>query len=128
MITETVRISKRGRDQLIKLKKVTGIENWNILCRWAMCVSLTEATTPMNYDSSEMSNIEMAWRTFGGKNAAIYEALIQKQARNNMEDPTPEMISQFFRNHLHRGIANLSTGKRIAHIGDLLKLVQSEIR
>jgi DNA sulfur modification protein DndE len=127
MIIETVRISKRGRDQLIKLKRKTGIENWNIICRWALCVSLTEATTPMNYDSSEMSNIEMTWRTFGGKNADIYEALIQLQASSDMQDPTPEMVSQFFRNHLHRGIAALSTGKRITHIGDLVNMAQSEV-
>jgi DNA sulfur modification protein DndE len=126
MITETVRISKRGRDQLIKLKRKTGIENWNIICRWALCVSLTEATTPMNYDSSEMSNIEMTWRTFGGKNADIYEALIQLQVRNDLEDPTPEMISKYFRNHLHRGIASLSTGKRISNVSSLVRLVNEK--
>jgi DNA sulfur modification protein DndE len=33
---ETVRISKQGRDQLIKIRRQTGIENWNIICRWAL--------------------------------------------------------------------------------------------
>jgi DNA sulfur modification protein DndE len=128
MMTETVRISKRGRDQLIKLKKITGIENWNILCRWALCKSLSEPSPPMNYDYSEMSNIEMTWRTFGGKHSEIYEMIIKQKAIKDLKDPTPDMIAQYFKNHLHRGIAALSTGKRLTHIGDLLKLVQSEIR
>ena len=34
-----IRLSQQAKDQLIKLKRVTGIEHWNVLCRWALCVS-----------------------------------------------------------------------------------------
>ena len=39
---ETVRISEKGKTQLITLKRRTGIQNWNVLCRWAFCISLKE--------------------------------------------------------------------------------------
>ena len=42
MIVESIRISKSGRDQLITLKRRTGIENWNVICRWAFCASSAE--------------------------------------------------------------------------------------
>ena len=45
MSLETVRLSQRGKEQLIKLKRVTGIKQWNVLCRWALCVSLADPTT-----------------------------------------------------------------------------------
>ena len=41
-----VRTSKTAKEQLIKLKRITKIENWNILCRWALCRSLAEPTIP----------------------------------------------------------------------------------
>jgi len=37
MIMKTVRLSQSSKDQLSRLKGKTGIKNWNILCRWALC-------------------------------------------------------------------------------------------
>ena len=42
MAIDHIRFSQQAKDQLIKFKRVTGIEHWNILCRWALCVSLAE--------------------------------------------------------------------------------------
>ena len=39
---EVVRVSEVSRLNLIALKKRTGIENWNILCRWGFCLSLAD--------------------------------------------------------------------------------------
>ena len=41
MLIETVRVSAKARDELIRLKTKTRIENWNTLCRWAICHSLS---------------------------------------------------------------------------------------
>ena len=46
MAVEHIRLSKQAKNQLIKLKRVTGIEHWNVLCRWALCVSLSEQSMP----------------------------------------------------------------------------------
>ena len=35
MAIEHIRLSQHAKDQLIKLKRVTGIDHWNELCRWA---------------------------------------------------------------------------------------------
>lgn len=42
MIIKQVRVSQQAKDQLSRLKGKTGIKNWNVLCRWALCYSLSE--------------------------------------------------------------------------------------
>ncbi|EKK5432484.1 DNA sulfur modification protein DndE, partial [Enterobacter hormaechei] len=72
MSIEMVKVSEKGKQQLITLKKRTGIENWNILCRWALCVSLAESSVPPHEDIITDSNIEMSWKTFAGEFSEIY--------------------------------------------------------
>ncbi len=40
MSIKQVRLSAEAKEQLIRLKTRTGIGQWNILCRWAFCLSL----------------------------------------------------------------------------------------
>ena len=46
MSIKQVRLSNQAKEQLIRLKTRTGIQQWNILCRWALCLSLKELTPP----------------------------------------------------------------------------------
>jgi DNA sulfur modification protein DndE len=46
MSIDHIRLSKQAREQLIRLKRHTGIEHWNVLCRWAFCRSLAEPSVP----------------------------------------------------------------------------------
>ena len=39
---EQVRVSERARVQLINIKRRTGVQNWNIICRWALAISLKD--------------------------------------------------------------------------------------
>jgi DNA sulfur modification protein DndE len=41
---ENVRISEKAKNQLITLKRRTGIQNWNTLCRWGPCASRLQKT------------------------------------------------------------------------------------
>ena len=123
MIVETVRLSRRAKEQLVKLKRATGIEHWNVLCRWALCVSLADKTVPATFSMLEMSNIEMAWRTFGGARAEIYDMLVRERCKLDGCAQDGESLATAFRNHLHRGIASLSSGKEVSSIGELLARV-----
>ena len=66
MIIKQIRISQTAKEQLSRLKGKTGIKNWNILCRWALCYSLSEGTIPTDLNIIADSNVEMSWYTFGG--------------------------------------------------------------
>lgn len=105
MTIETVRLSEKAKQQLITLKRRTGIEHWNILCRWALCVSLAENSIPPHEDIVTNSNIEMTWKTFGGEISDLLFVLLKQRTYcdyNNLDDNT---LNYALKLHLHRGIS-----------------------
>ncbi len=97
-------------------------KNWNILCRWALCYSLSEHTVPTDLPIALDSNVEMSWYTFGGEYNELYEALVYAWCEE-MDLPTDEdTVSKYFKLHLERGIAHLSGTNFIKSIDDLLRL------
>ena len=46
MIVKHFKLSQPEKDRLIRIKAKTGIQNWNVLCRWALCWSLAESSIP----------------------------------------------------------------------------------
>lgn len=122
MIIKQFRLSNKAKDQLIRLKGKTGIQQWNILCRWALCLSLNEKTVPPYMDNPPDSNLEMTWQVFAGDYADIYEALIVQRCLNDGLSPDSVTLSKQFRLHLHRGIGYLAGTNFIKDSVDLLEL------
>ena len=119
---ETVRVSEQARDQLIKLKRLTKIKNWNVLCRWAFCFSLAEDLVPTDRQVSGDSNIEMTWKVFGGRHERVYQALLRERCHQDGLPLDQETLAHQFRLHLHRGIAYLSASKHVGSLPDLCHL------
>src|ERR1700722_6730016 len=113
----------QARDQLIRLKTRTGITQWNILCRWALCVSLRQAAPPTPIDIPSDSNVEMTWQVFGGEAQELYLALLKERCERDGLGTSDEVLSRQFRLHLHRGISHLATPHAIKSIGDLVRLL-----
>ena len=67
MIIKQIKLSNQSKDRLSRLKGKTGIKNWNVLCRWALCYSLGENTMPTDIPMASDSNVEMSWYTFAGE-------------------------------------------------------------
>ena len=123
MIIKQVRVSQSAKDQLSRLKGKTGIKNWNVLCRWALCYSLSENTLPTDLEIIADSNLEIPWLTFGGEYYEIYEALIKAWCIK-MDLPTDvETVTKYFKLNLERGIAHLCGTGFIKSLDDLVKLV-----
>jgi DNA sulfur modification protein DndE len=118
---ETIRISKQGRDQLIKLRRQTGIDHWNVLCRWAFCVSMREKTSPPSVNQKLDGGVEMTWKVFAGDQSEIFSALTLLRARKDGLPINPEGIASCLRAHLHRGLAYLASGKETRSISDFAK-------
>ena len=122
MSVEHIRLSQQAKDQLIKLKRVTGIEHWNVLCRWALCVSLAEQGVPPPAKIPADSNVEMSWKVFGGRHSELYLALLKERCVRDGLGTDPETLAQQFRLHLHRGISYLFGNKQLRKIDDLIAL------
>lgn len=126
MIVKQIRLPNQSKERLSRLKGKTGIQNWNILCRWAFCFSLSEKSVPADNELPMDSNVEMSWMTFAGENYEIYEALIKARC---MQDGLPideETLAKYFRLHLNRGISYLAGTNVIKSLEDLLGLVEKE--
>jgi DNA sulfur modification protein DndE len=106
-IVEVVRVDERGKTQLITLKRRTGVQNWNVLCRWALCASLAEPSRPADHELGPMSNVEMSWSTFGGAQADLYAAIVLARCEVDGLSLTAETVARQFRLHLHRGLTYL---------------------
>lgn len=121
MSLDHIRVSEKAKDQLIKLKRVTGIQHWNALCRWAFCVSLAEPTVPSPVKIPADSTVEMTWRVFGGAYEEIYGALLRQRCQDDGLGTSDDVLTTQFRLHLHRGLAYLAADKRLKSISDLAK-------
>ena len=122
MIVKQITLPNQSKDKLSRLKGKTGIQQWNILCRWALCFSLAEDTMPTDFEAPADSNVEMSWHTFGGDNQEIYDALVRARCVADGLPTDDETLAKYFKLHLNRGIAYLSGTGLIKSIDDLVNL------
>ena len=80
MIIKQIKLSNAAKDKLSRLKGKTGIQNWNVLCRWAFCFSLKEGTIPTDIEINSDSNVEMSWLTFAGGTMNYMKHLLKNGA------------------------------------------------
>lgn len=102
---DTVKLSEKQKQQLIRLKSKTGIENWNVLCRWALCMSLAEESVPPVEDIPSDSNVEMTWKVFTGEYADVYLAILRHAYEKQKTQLDDVLFPDFLKLHLNRGIS-----------------------
>ena len=118
---ERVRLSQQGRDQLVTLKRRTGLRQWNVLCRWALCKSLAEPSMPPHAEIPADSNVELSWHVLGGEEADVYGALLRHRCVSDGLGVDPDTLATQLRLHLHRGIGYLVADREISGVGDLVE-------
>ncbi|GAG23845.1 unnamed protein product, partial [marine sediment metagenome] len=118
---ENIRLSEKAKDQLVKLKRYTGIKNWNVLCRWAFCLSLSESTRPAPNRIPADSNVEMTWRVFAGPYHELYLALLKQRCTKDGLALDETALNRQFRLHLHRGIGYLAADRELRSIAQLVQ-------
>lgn len=126
MIIKQIKLTNVSKDRLGRLKGKTGIKNWNVLCRWALCYSLSENTMPTDIPIVVDSNVEMSWYTFGGEYSDIYDAIMVAWCKKMGLPTDEETLTKYFKLHIERGIAHLSGTNFIKNLDDLLDLAIEE--
>lgn len=122
MSIEYIRLSEKAKGKLITIKRNTKIENWNVLCRWALMLSLKEPSIPPHEDIVTDSNVEMTWKVFGGEFSDIYLAMLKQRIYKDYGKVNEDELYYYFKLHLHRGISYLlSNSKDINRLLDLAK-------
>ena len=118
---ETVKLSEKAKLQLITLKKRTGIQNWNTLCRWALTLSLNEKSPPPEEVINTDSNVEMTWKTFTGGKENLYLNLLILKAQKDGVEINKVTLNQYLKLHIHRGISYLNSNVK-SNIDNVLEL------
>ena len=118
----TIKLSQNAKDQLLKLRRFTKIDQWNILCRWAFCRSLAEPSIPSPVPIITDSNVEMTWKVFGGEISDILILALKQRCHNDGLGCEKETLANQFRLHLHRGIGYLAGDPNIKKIEDLIAI------
>ena len=116
---DNIRLSVRARNQLSTLKRKTGVQQWNTLCRWAFCLSLSEPTAPRDLEKGE-TGVELTWRTFAGELEPIYVAALKYRCHIDGQDIDRVTLNNAVRMHITRGIGYLAA--RANSIEDLCEL------
>lgn len=119
---DNIRLPQQSKDQLSRLKRITKIEQWNILCRWALALSLAEKNDPPKKNPPTDSSIDINWKTFTGDQGAIYYALLIDRCQKEGLEIKAENLTWLLRRHLVRGIGYLTARRELKSIGSLISI------
>ncbi len=104
---DRVRLSAAAKQQLITLKRRTGIEHYNVICRHALCISLANPS-PVPPERHQMnSGIEIDWKVFAGNAEATYLNLLITRVLRESGTAEPETVRDQLTAHVHRGLGYL---------------------
>ena len=119
---EVVRLGPLTKTRLITLKRRTGIENWNVLSRWAFCLSLSDSSAVGERHLEAGAAIEMTWKTFAGEHEEIYELLLRNRIDLKSDPLCADRPGDLLRAHITRGISRLTATRSIDSLQDLFSL------
>jgi DNA sulfur modification protein DndE len=116
---ETLRLGKQSRDNLIKIKRITGIEHWNIICRWALFVSLREPTSPALPPESSEGGVEISWKVFAGDISDVISTVLRLRLHHD-KGANEEEKAGALRAHVTRGLGYLASGTDTKNISTFI--------
>jgi DNA sulfur modification protein DndE len=108
---ERIRLTAAARNQLATLKRRTGIEHNNAICRHALCISLANPSIPPDENFGFAGGLEIDWRTLTGGQEDLYTNLLIVRLIAEGKRVSEDTVRQTFLLHVHRGLAYL-VGRR----------------
>ncbi|CAN7467572.1 DNA sulfur modification protein DndE [Paraburkholderia hospita] len=108
-VIERVKLTAAAKNQLVALKRRTGIEHNNVLCRHAFCLSLANPSIPPTENFNFSGGVEIDWRTFTGGNEGLYYNLLVVRLLKDGEQVSPDAVRQALLHHVHRGLSYLAS-------------------
>ena len=117
---ESLKTTTHIKNVLSSIKRVTGIEYLNVICRWALCISLKQKSLPRLVEE-KLDGVEIDYDVFVGKNNSIYtQLLINNLIKHNIE-VTKSNVYKYLYAHVNRGVSILYN-KKMKSIKDLFSI------
>jgi DNA sulfur modification protein DndE len=119
-VIDRIRLTAAAKIQLSTLKRKTGIEHYNSLCRHALCLSLANRSRPPEEDFNFNGGVEIDWRVFTGGYDELYMNLILQRAHKDGASTDLESLRKICACHLHRGLSYL-VSKDDEYLSEVIK-------
>ena len=120
---DILRTSMNVKNSLTRIKSITGISNWNILCRWAFCLSVKQTSLPREVEE-KLDGIEIDYDTLVGRNKFIYTQLLINNLVSHKEEINKKNLTKYLNAHVNRGVNIIYTNK-LKDISGLIALTNS---
>ncbi|MDX1927030.1 MAG: DNA sulfur modification protein DndE [Pirellulaceae bacterium] len=124
---ERVKLTSAARNQLATIKRRTGIEHNNAICRHALCISLANPSVPPNENFSFSGGLEIDWRTLTGGLEDLYTNLLIVRLLNEGKRVSEESIRQTFLLHVHRGLSYLVSRREDDLLAELAASISEQL-
>jgi len=120
---DILRTSSNVKSSLTRIKTITGISNWNIICRWALCLSLKQTSLPREVEE-KLDGVEIDYETLVGKNKSIYTQLLINNLVAHKVTVDKKNLTKYLYAHVNRGVNIIYTNK-LKDISGLMAFTQS---
>ena len=119
---ESLKLSERSSIEISTIKRNTKIETMNIICRWALTVSLSSDLPPPPLAKEDKIIREIDWKIFAGDYEHLIMALLKSRMVQEQLEITNESMSDHLRVHVQRGLSLIAAQKNIRSITDFVEL------
>lgn len=118
---ETLRLGASDRERLVRIKRHTGIESWNVICRWALLIGL--ASNARASSSGERRDaVEIKWGVLTGEHSDFYAGLVQLTF--GTKKPGTQSISDFVHTRIEYGLQVLTRQVSKGQLGSFRELAE----
>lgn len=119
---ESLKLSERSSNEISTIKRNTKIETMNIICRWALTVSLSSDLPPPPLAKEDKIIREIDWKIFAGDYEHLIMALLKERLSQEKIELTNDSLNDQLRAHVQRGLSLIASQKKIRSIADFIEL------
>tara|TARA_B100001027_G_scaffold199092_1_gene157627 strand:+ start:263 stop:652 length:390 start_codon:yes stop_codon:yes gene_type:complete len=119
---ESLKLSDRSSNEISTIKRNTKIETMNIICRWALTVSLSSDLPPPPLAKEDKILREIDWKIFAGDYEHLIMALLKDRLFQEKIEITNDSLNDQLRAHVQRGLSLIASQKKIRSIADFAEL------
>ena len=125
MSIKTVQLNNEALQQISIIKRFVGINKNNVICRWALLLSLREPgkVANLSLDFETGGRGEIAWETFAGEHSSTYLSLLKLRLIDDEIEVNHINLKNQLIQHINRGLGYILGSKRIRSVRDLISLV-----
>ena len=119
---DSIKTSSNVKIALTRIKSITRIPTWNVICRWAFCLSLKQTSLPREVDE-KLDGVEIDYDVLVGKNKTIYTQLLINNLIKHKVELNKRNLIKYMNAHINRGV-NIIYNYKLKDISGLVKLTK----